>query len=62
MFGSAEAVAELARRVADVDALENGATALWVAILSRKPANARALAAAGPIPGGGPSAAGRRGG
>ncbi|MFE7902365.1 ankyrin repeat domain-containing protein [Streptomyces sp. NPDC057424] len=50
VFGSPEAVAELARRVADVDALENGVTALWEAVLSRKPANARALAAAGADP------------
>jgi hypothetical protein len=50
VFGSPEAVAELARRVADVDALENGVTALWEAVMSRKPANARALAAAGADP------------
>ncbi|CBG67257.1 conserved hypothetical protein [Streptomyces scabiei 87.22] len=50
MFGSPEAVAELARRVADVDALENGVTALWEAVMSRKPANAQALAAAGADP------------
>ncbi|MGJ7874659.1 ankyrin repeat domain-containing protein [Streptomyces rochei] len=50
VFGSPEAVTELARRVADVDALENGVTALWEAVLSRKPANARALAAAGADP------------
>ncbi|MFM9767915.1 MULTISPECIES: ankyrin repeat domain-containing protein [Streptomyces] len=50
VFGSPEAVAELARRVADVDALENGVTALWEAVMSRKPANAQALAAAGADP------------
>ncbi|WP_308065560.1 ankyrin repeat domain-containing protein [Streptomyces scabiei] len=50
VFGSSEAVAELARRVADVDALENGVTALWEAVVSRKPANARVLAAAGADP------------
>ncbi|MEV5086090.1 hypothetical protein AB0K74_48020 [Streptomyces sp. NPDC056159] len=43
-------MAELARRVADVDALENGVTALWEAVVSRKPDNARALAAAGANP------------
>nr|WP_308061840.1 ankyrin repeat domain-containing protein [Streptomyces sp. LBUM 1477] len=50
VFGSSEAVAELARRVADVDALENGVTALWEAVVSRKPVNARVLAAAGADP------------
>ncbi|MEU5205339.1 ankyrin repeat domain-containing protein [Kribbella sp. NPDC020789] len=50
VFGSPEAVAELARRVTDVDALENGVTALWEAVMSGKPANARALAAAGANP------------
>lgn len=48
--GSREAVAELARRVADVDALEDRVTALWEAVVSRKPENARALAAAGADP------------
>jgi hypothetical protein len=43
-------VTELARRVADVDALECGVTALWEAVVSRKPDNARALAAAGADP------------
>ncbi|WP_406430383.1 ankyrin repeat domain-containing protein [Streptomyces sp. NBC_00631] len=50
VFGSPEVVAELAGRVADVDALENGVTALWDAVVSRKPDNARALAAAGADP------------
>ncbi|WP_406841462.1 ankyrin repeat domain-containing protein [Streptomyces sp. AHU1] len=50
VFGSPQAVAELARRVADVDALEDGVTALWEAVMSRKPDNARALAAAGADP------------
>ncbi|MGH4034134.1 ankyrin repeat domain-containing protein [Actinomycetota bacterium Odt1-20B] len=48
--GSPEAVAELARRVADVDALHDGVTALWEAVLARKPDNARVLAAAGADP------------
>ncbi|WP_330309558.1 MULTISPECIES: ankyrin repeat domain-containing protein [unclassified Streptomyces] len=46
-FGSPEVVAELAGRVADVDALENGTTALWEALFTSRPDNARALAAAG---------------
>ncbi|MFD9793727.1 ankyrin repeat domain-containing protein [Streptomyces sp. NPDC059070] len=50
VLGSAEVVAELARRVADVDALENGVTALWEAVVSRRPENARALVAAGADP------------
>ncbi|MCQ4040865.1 ankyrin repeat domain-containing protein [Streptantibioticus rubrisoli] len=50
VFGSPDVVAELARRVADVDALENGTTALWEAVVSRRPDNARALAAAGADP------------
>ncbi|MGW2179220.1 ankyrin repeat domain-containing protein [Streptomyces sp. NPDC001732] len=50
VFGSPEVVAELAGRVADVDALENGVTALWEAVVSRRPESARALAAAGADP------------
>ncbi|MGW8363569.1 ankyrin repeat domain-containing protein, partial [Streptomyces wedmorensis] len=49
-FGSPEVVAELARRVADVDAPENGVTALWAAVVARRPDNASALAAAGADP------------
>ncbi|MET9922193.1 ankyrin repeat domain-containing protein [Streptomyces sp. NPDC006435] len=50
MLGSPEVVAELAGRVTDVDARENGVTALWEAVVSGKPENARALAAAGADP------------
>ncbi|MEW2578872.1 ankyrin repeat domain-containing protein [Streptomyces syringium] len=50
VLGSSEVVAVLADRVADVDALDNGVTALWEAVVSRKPENARALAAAGADP------------
>ncbi|MFE2879339.1 ankyrin repeat domain-containing protein [Streptomyces roseus] len=50
VFGSPEVVAELAGRVEDVDALENDVTALWEAVVSKKPDNARALAAAGADP------------
>ncbi|MFD9566040.1 ankyrin repeat domain-containing protein [Streptomyces sp. NPDC059994] len=50
VFGSAQVVEELAGRVADVDALENGVTALWEAVVSRKPDNALALVAAGADP------------
>ncbi|MGW0335425.1 ankyrin repeat domain-containing protein [Streptomyces sp. NPDC003011] len=49
-FGSPEAVTELARRVADVDALEYGTTALWEALFADRPDNARLLAAAGADP------------
>ncbi|MEU9111732.1 ankyrin repeat domain-containing protein [Streptomyces sp. NPDC048483] len=48
--GSPEVVAELARRVANVDALEYGTTALWEAVMCNQPDNARALAAAGADP------------
>lgn len=51
VFGSPEVVAELARRVADVDALEHGTTALWEAVVAGRSDNARALAAAGADPG-----------
>jgi hypothetical protein len=50
VFGSPDAVAVLARRVADVDALEHGVTALWKAVMARKPEHARVLAAAGADP------------
>ncbi|GAB2871555.1 hypothetical protein GCM10027074_43930 [Streptomyces deserti] len=50
VFGSPEVVTELARRGADVDALQDGRTALWEAVLSDRPDNARALAAAGADP------------
>ncbi|HEY9367725.1 MAG TPA: ankyrin repeat domain-containing protein [Streptomyces sp.] len=50
LFGSPEVVAELAGRVADVDALEHGVTALWEAVLEGRAGNARALAAAGADP------------
>jgi hypothetical protein len=48
--GSPEVVAELARRVADIDAVHDGATALWRAVAARQPENARILAAAGADP------------
>ncbi|GAA2637726.1 hypothetical protein GCM10010399_83710 [Dactylosporangium fulvum] len=49
-WGSAEVVAELARLVDDVDAEQDGRTALWVAVQAGKPDNARVLAAAGADP------------
>jgi hypothetical protein len=49
-YGSPEVVAELAGRVADVDAEREGCTALWLAVFHRHPDNARALAAAGADP------------
>ncbi|MBB2915495.1 hypothetical protein FHS43_006816 [Streptosporangium becharense] len=48
--GSPEVVAELARRVADVDAEHEGRAALWQAIFANRPGNARALVAAGADP------------
>jgi hypothetical protein len=50
VFGSPEVVAELARRVADVDAVEYGGTALWEAVMTGRPDNARALVEAGADP------------
>ncbi|MEV5342645.1 ankyrin repeat domain-containing protein [Streptomyces sp. NPDC052676] len=50
VFGSPEVVAELARRVADVDAVEYGAAALWEALMADRPDNARALVEAGADP------------
>lgn len=50
MFGSPGVVAELARRVADVDAVEYGGTALWEAVLTGRTDNARALVEAGADP------------
>ncbi|MBB6345182.1 hypothetical protein FHU36_001691 [Nonomuraea muscovyensis] len=49
-WGSPEVVAELSRRVDDVDAEHEGRTALWEAIFNNRPDNARALAAAGADP------------
>ncbi|MEV6750916.1 ankyrin repeat domain-containing protein [Streptomyces sp. NPDC051214] len=49
-FGSPEVVAELARRVDDVDAESEGRTALWLAVLADRADNARVLAAAGADP------------
>jgi hypothetical protein len=48
--GSPEVVAELARRVDDVDAEHDGRTALWEAVFANRPGNARALVAAGADP------------
>ncbi|MEU8379618.1 ankyrin repeat domain-containing protein [Streptosporangium sp. NPDC048865] len=48
--GSPEVVAELARRVDDVDAEHEGRTALWLAVFNNRPGNARALVAAGADP------------
>ncbi|WP_171113782.1 MULTISPECIES: ankyrin repeat domain-containing protein [Streptomyces] len=50
VFGSPEVVAELARRVTDVDALEDGGSALWAAVLAGRADNARALTTAGADP------------
>lgn len=49
-FGSPDVVAELARRVDDVDAEAEGCTALWAAVLAGRADNARVLAAAGADP------------
>lgn len=49
-YGSPEVVAELARRVDDVDAEHEGGTALWEAVFANRPGNARALVAAGADP------------
>ncbi|WP_459804287.1 ankyrin repeat domain-containing protein [Herbidospora sp. RD11066] len=48
--GTPEAVAELVARVADVDAICNGHTALWAAVFHGKPGNARVLVEAGADP------------
>ena len=48
--GSAAAVAELAGRVDDVDALADGRTALWRAVAANRQDNATALIAAGADP------------
>ncbi len=48
--GSAEVVAELAGRVDDVDVLEEGRSALWLAVYFNRLDNARALAEAGADP------------
>ncbi|WP_188188980.1 ankyrin repeat domain-containing protein [Nonomuraea sp. SYSU D8015] len=49
-YGSPEVVAELARRVDDVDAEFDERTALWAAVFNNRPDNARALVAAGADP------------
>ncbi|MFI6511575.1 ankyrin repeat domain-containing protein [Streptosporangium sp. NPDC050855] len=48
--GSPEVVAELARRVDDVDAEHDGRTALWLAVFNDRPDNARVMVAAGADP------------
>ncbi|MGW0804105.1 ankyrin repeat domain-containing protein [Nonomuraea sp. NPDC002799] len=49
-YGSPEVVAELARRVDDVDAEHEGRTALWTAVFADRPGNARVLLEAGADP------------
>src|SRR3954471_4920566 len=48
--GSPQVVAELAGRVADVDAEHQGRSALWTAVYHGRPDNARVLVAAGADP------------
>lgn len=48
--GSADVVAELARRVSEVDALDEGRSALWLAVYERRTDNVTALLAAGADP------------
>jgi hypothetical protein len=62
LFGSPEVVAELAARVADVDALENGVTARWEAVMSEDRRTRASSPPPGPTPGACRSAAGRRAG
>jgi hypothetical protein len=49
-WGSAEVVTELVRLIDDVDAEQDGRTALWEAVHANQPDNARALVAAGADP------------
>ncbi|WP_260478065.1 ankyrin repeat domain-containing protein [Nonomuraea sp. WAC 01424] len=49
-YGSPEVIAELARRVGDVDAVHEGRSALWQAVFANRRDNALALAAAGADP------------
>ncbi|WUH99635.1 ankyrin repeat domain-containing protein [Spirillospora sp. NBC_00431] len=49
-LGTPEVVAEVARRVRDVDAEHDGRTALWTAVFYNRPDNARALVEAGADP------------
>ncbi|MFI6874355.1 ankyrin repeat domain-containing protein [Streptomyces sp. NPDC050400] len=50
LFDTPEAVGELARRMADVDVLADGVTALWEAVVGRRPDAARVLVEAGADP------------